>query len=34
MSESLDDRIQRLLDRDEELLACPWPLFDERAGRI
>lgn len=29
MSDSLDDRIQRLLDRDEELLACPWPLFDD-----
>ena len=29
MKESLDDRIQRLLDRDEELLACPWPLFDD-----
>ena len=29
MMESLDDRIQRLLDRDEELLASPWQLFDE-----
>ena len=29
MIESLDDRIQRLLDRDEELLASPWELFDE-----
>lgn len=29
MTESLDDRIQRLLDRDEELLACPWALFDD-----
>ncbi len=29
MTDSLDDRIQRLLDRDEELLACPWPLFDD-----
>lgn len=29
MSESLDDRIQRLLDRDEVLLASPWQLFDE-----
>ncbi len=27
--ESLDDRIQRLLDRDEELLASPWQLFDD-----
>ena len=29
MTDSLDDRVQRLLDRDEELLACPWPLFDD-----
>ena len=29
MTDSLDDRIGRLLDRDEELLASPWDLFDE-----
>ncbi|MCQ3812751.1 MAG: cytochrome P450 [Acidimicrobiia bacterium] len=29
MTDSLDGRIQRLLDRDEELLACPWKLFDD-----
>ncbi|WP_420437435.1 cytochrome P450 [Candidatus Poriferisocius sp.] len=29
MTDLLDGRIQRLLDRDEELLACPWPLFDD-----
>lgn len=29
MTNLLDDRIQRLLDRDEELLACPWPLFHD-----
>jgi len=29
MTDSLDDRIQRLLDRDEELLASPWQLFDD-----
>ncbi len=29
MTESLEVRIQRLLDRDEELLASPWQLFDD-----
>ncbi len=29
MNEPLDARIQRLLDRDEELLASPWQLFDD-----
>lgn len=29
MTDSLDDRIGRLLDRDEELLASPWQLFDD-----
>ena len=29
MTDSLDDRIRRLLDRDEELLASPWELFDD-----
>lgn len=29
MMESLDDRIKRLLDRDEELLVSPWQLFDD-----
>lgn len=29
MTDCLDDRIQRLLDRDEELLASPWQLFDD-----
>ncbi len=29
MTESLEGRIQRLLDRDEELLASPWELFDD-----
>ena len=29
MTDSLDDRIQRLLDRDEDLLASPWQLFDD-----
>ncbi len=29
MADSLDDRIQRLLDRDEDLLASPWQLFDD-----
>ncbi len=29
MKESLDGRIQRLLDRDEELLVSPWELFDD-----
>ena len=29
MTDSIDDRIQRLLDRDEELLASPWQLFDD-----
>lgn len=29
MMESLDDRVQRLLDREEELLASPWELFDD-----
>ena len=29
MMESLDDRVERLLDRDEELLASPWELFDD-----
>ena len=29
MADSLEVRIQRLLDRDEELLASPWQLFDD-----
>ncbi|MDE0603425.1 MAG: cytochrome P450 [bacterium] len=29
MTDSLDDRIRRLLDRDEVLLASPWQLFDD-----
>ena len=29
MTESLDDRIGRLLGRDDELIASPWQLFDE-----
>jgi cytochrome P450 len=29
MTDSLDRRIRRLLDRDEELLASPWQLFDD-----
>ena len=29
MTGSLDDRIRRLLDRDEVLLASPWELFDD-----
>ncbi len=29
MNDSLDERIKLLLDRDEELLASPWGLFDD-----
>ncbi|WP_420638159.1 cytochrome P450 [Candidatus Poriferisocius sp.] len=29
MTGGLDERIRRLLDRDEELLASPWELFDD-----